>query len=83
MARPTGTPLNHWALADFREARGLSRSTVAVRSDCGAGHYSDIENGKARPSVELLHRIAAVLEVNPLSLRTDLPSVADEPQAVA
>lgn len=81
MARPAGIPINHWALTDFRETRGLSRSTVAVRSDCATGHYSDIENGKARPSLELLHRIALALAINPLSLRLDLPT--EDTEAVA
>lgn len=81
MARPSGIPTNHWALADFRECRGLSRSTVALRADCATGHYSDIENGKARPSLELLHRIATVLAINPLSLRLDLP--VEDAEAVA
>lgn len=83
MARPQGIEINHWALAEFREVRGLSRSEVAVRADLSTGHYSDIENGKARPSLETLHRIAAALAVRPLSLRTDIARLPDPEQEPA
>lgn len=74
MARPAGERINHHTLRFVREVRGRSASWVAVQAECSAGTYSDVENGKQRPSLELLHRIAAALEVPPLALMTQLPS---------
>lgn len=78
-----GVSINHHALQFAREVRGKSASWVAVQAECSAGTYSDVENGKQRPSLELLHRIAAALEVPPLALMTQLPSHAIRDDEVA
>lgn len=44
-----------------RENKGVSQETLAMQAKISRPHLSDIENGKAQPSVEVAFRIAAAL----------------------
>jgi transcriptional regulator with XRE-family HTH domain/mannose-6-phosphate isomerase-like protein (cupin superfamily) len=50
-------------LRDFRRQRRYSLRELAARADVSASLLSQIENGKANPSVMVLHSIASALNV--------------------
>lgn len=50
-------------LRDFRQQRRFSLRELATRADVSASLLSQIENGKANPSVTTLHNIASALDV--------------------
>lgn len=64
--RPVGEMLREW-----RERRRLSQLALALEADVSARHVSFLETGKARPSREMLLRLAERLEV-PLRERNRL-----------
>lgn len=47
----------------MRRARGLRLKEVAERAACSEGLLSRIETGKLEPSLRLLHRICAALDI--------------------
>jgi transcriptional regulator with XRE-family HTH domain len=47
----------------WRQSRGLTLAQVSERSGLNVGYLSQIENGKAVPSIEALASIAAALDV--------------------
>jgi transcriptional regulator with XRE-family HTH domain len=53
-------------LRNFRRQRRLSLRELAARADVSASLLSQIENGKANPSVMTLHNIAAALDIPPV-----------------
>ena len=61
-----GTLLKHW-----RSARRLSQLDLALQAEISSRHLSYVETGKARPSREMLARLADALEV-PLRERNTL-----------
>jgi len=62
---PMNKDLQHLGdkLRDFRQQRRFSLRELATRADVSASLLSQIENGKANPSVMTLHNIASALEV--------------------
>ena len=56
--RDLGTLLREW-----RAARRLSQSSLAADAELSNRHLSCIENGKARPSRDVVERLAAALDV--------------------
>ena len=48
----------------YRQACGLSQSKLAERADTATNYISAIEAGRRFPSVEMLERIAFVLEID-------------------
>jgi transcriptional regulator with XRE-family HTH domain len=61
-----GREVRHW-----RQSRGLTLAQVGERSGLNVGYLSQIENGKAVPSLEALATIAAALDVPPAWLLLD------------
>ena len=55
-----GNQVRRWRLA-----RGLTLLATARRSGLNVGYLSQIENGKASPSLDTLAQLAAALEVEP------------------
>ena len=55
----------------WRQSRGLTLAQVGERSRLNVGYLSQIENGKAVPSLEALAGIAAALDVPPAWLLLD------------
>ncbi|WP_316520986.1 helix-turn-helix domain-containing protein [Kitasatospora brasiliensis] len=62
MGGPTGTGVGP-LLRGWRERRQLSQLRLALRADSSARHLSFVENGRSRPSRELLLRLAEELDV--------------------
>ncbi|MFJ9697364.1 helix-turn-helix domain-containing protein [Kitasatospora sp. NPDC101183] len=62
MGSPTGTGVGP-LLRGWRERRHLSQLELALRADSSARHLSFVENGRSRPSRELLLRLAEQLDV--------------------
>jgi transcriptional regulator with XRE-family HTH domain len=52
----------------IREAAGLSREVAAERAETGANYLGEVERGEKFPTLEMLERIAAALEVSPSAL---------------
>lgn len=61
----SGLPLTPSPLRLHREAQGRGLRDVARHAQVDPAHYSRIERGLARPSVETAVRIALALEVEP------------------
>ncbi|MFF7988403.1 helix-turn-helix domain-containing protein [Kitasatospora xanthocidica] len=62
MGSPMGTGVGP-LLRAWRERRQLSQLQLALRADSSARHLSFVENGRSRPSRELLLRLAEQLDV--------------------
>ena len=52
-------------LRGLRKHRGLSQAQVAAAAGITQGYYSDVERGGAVPTVEVLDRISAALDLDP------------------
>lgn len=50
-------------LRRIRKSRGYGLSALAEAVDCSFKHLDNLEAGRKRPSIELLHRICNRLEV--------------------
>lgn len=61
-----GRALVAWNLRRLRTARGLSQERVAADTGIDRAYVSELERGLGNASVDLLDRLAGVLEV-PLS----------------
>ena len=57
-AAPIGSELRRW-----RELRALSQLALATRASVSTRHLSFVENGRSRPTPEMILRLADVLEV--------------------
>ena len=58
ITRPIGDLLREW-----RERRRLSQLALALDAEVSTRHFSFLETGKARPSREMVLRLAERLEV--------------------
>ena len=62
----------------IREAKGLSKSQLAVLADLSIAYVSELEPGKnnrltkSNPSAEVTKRLASALGVHPAALDIDL-----------
>ena len=52
----------------YREKQQISQTQLAIFCDCGTGTIGGIESGKAKPSVDMLLRLAEALKVTPADL---------------
>lgn len=52
----------------YREKRKISQVELAGLCECGTGTIGGIEAGKAKPSFDMMAKIANALEVNPADL---------------
>jgi transcriptional regulator with XRE-family HTH domain len=61
--------LNRFALTEWRVARGLSKSQLAVEAQISLGYLCDLEKGhRSACSPPVLKRLADALKVNQLAL---------------
>ena len=52
----------------YRELTGISQTQLAILCNCGTGTIGGIESGKAKPSFDMMIRIAEALQINPADL---------------
>ena len=52
----------------YREQAGISQTHLSVLCECGTGTIGGIEAGKAKPSFDMMIKIAEALKVNPADL---------------
>ena len=59
-----GDNLNENRIASIRKAKKITQSDLAKRLKINRSYLSEVENGKATPSIRLLERIADELGVS-------------------
>lgn len=52
----------------YREKLGLSQMQLSILCDCGSGTIGGIEAGKAKPSFDMIIKIAEGLKITPADL---------------
>ena len=52
----------------YREKQGISQTQLSIICDCGTGTIGGIESGKAKPSFDMIIKIAEALKVSPADL---------------
>jgi transcriptional regulator with XRE-family HTH domain len=52
-------------IRSIREAANLSRERAAERAETGANYLGEVERGEKFPTLEMIERIAAALDVSP------------------
>ena len=52
----------------YREQAGISQTHLSVLCECGTGTIGGIESGKAKPSFDMMIKIAEALKINPADL---------------
>ncbi len=52
-------------IKEVRKSRGLTQDALSEKIGIDSKHLSRIECGKNRPSIELLYKISAVLNIEP------------------
>lgn len=67
-------------LRSARQRAGLTMQQLAEQADISQPHLSQLENGKAAPSINTLYRLATALRVSPQDLLPSAPG--DEPVLV-
>ena len=75
-----------WKIQKYRINSGYSQERLAEAVDLSTSYISEIENGKKRPSMKTLEKIAAVLGVPLVALMDDGPDAEqkkDRPRRAA
>jgi transcriptional regulator with XRE-family HTH domain len=49
----------------YREKAGISQTHLSILCECGTGTIGGIEAGKAKPSFDMMIKIAEALKINP------------------
>ena len=52
----------------YREKLGFSQTQLSITCNCGTGTIGGIESGNAKPSFEMMIKIAETLKINPADL---------------
>ena len=52
----------------YREKLGISQTQLSIFCGCGTGTIGGIESGKAKPSFDMMIKIAQALKVTPADL---------------
>ena len=52
----------------YREQAGFSQTYLSILCNCGTGTIGGIESGKAKPSFDMMIKIAQALKVTPADL---------------
>lgn len=58
-------------LKQLRKERGLSQEEMALRADITTSYYGQLERGQANPSIALLEKICAVMNIQIADIFTD------------
>lgn len=64
-------------LRQLRESKGLSQEELADQCSIHRTYVSQLERGLKSPTLRLLWKICASLEINPLSLIADVQSCTE------
>lgn len=59
---------NTQALREIRKQRELTQPALAEAAEVGYFHLRNVENGSQQASVEVFHRLANVLDVEPTTI---------------
>lgn len=62
----------------YREKRNISQTQLSAECNCGSGTIGGIESGKAKPSFDMIIKIAEALSVSPADLFVRNSSVSRE-----
>ncbi len=62
----------------YREKRNISQIQLSAECNCGSGTIGGIESGKAKPSFDMIIKIAEALSVTPADLFVRDSSVSKE-----
>ena len=62
----------------YREKRNISQIELSAECNCGSGTNGGIESGKAKPSFDMIIKIAEALSVTPADLFVRDSSVSKE-----
>ncbi len=62
----------------YREKRNISQIELSAECNCGSGTIGGIESGKAKPSFDMIIKIAEALSVTPADLFVRDSSVSKE-----
>lgn len=68
----TGVTFHRLILRTARRRRGMTQAEVAADAGISPSHYANIEQGLRLPSIKVLERIAAAVELSPDLLLVDL-----------
>ena len=60
-----------------RELRGLSQENIAARLGIAQNTYSKYETNQTKITVEMLEKIADILEVSPMDLMSQQPAIVN------
>ena len=52
----------------YREKRRISQTQLSILCDCGTGTIGGIESGRAKPSFDMIVKIAEALKITPADL---------------
>lgn len=52
----------------YREKLGISQTQLSILCECGTGTIGGIESGKAKPSFDMMIKVAQALKVTPADL---------------
>lgn len=78
MSSPGDTPRhNGAAIRAFRIKQGLKPGELAAMARLSYPHLDNIEHERRQPSIEVLHRIAAALEVPVRALLRDSATLTE------
>ena len=62
----------------YREKQNISQLQLSIECNCGSGTIGGIESGKAKPSFEMIIKIAEALDVTPADLFVRDSSISKE-----
>ena len=76
----TGRDRLAWNVRHLRGTRGLSQEALAIDAGVAAPYLSGIERGIVNPTVDVLDRLAAALDVEIDALLRAFDTTADPPR---
>lgn len=70
-------------IKSHRKAKGLTQAKLAEFSHISTNHFGLVERGKSAPSLECIFKIAVGLNIDPITLITDIkpdiyPAIIEE-----
>ncbi|MCF0117252.1 MAG: helix-turn-helix transcriptional regulator [Bacilli bacterium] len=66
-------------IKEIRQSKGIKQSFIAEKLDMSVASYSSYERGRTELTMQLIARIAEILEVNPILLLENKGTLKDMP----